>query len=107
MFHYSAIVNTDKVGGFPGNFIRNAALERVGLEKGIFEEILSRSKRVKKWISLSRAAKSLSEDVNSEVSYKIVCSAGQGVGLINEILSAHEIMDNTVREYMDVKQGLP
>ncbi|KPJ96638.1 MAG: hypothetical protein AMJ53_00170 [Gammaproteobacteria bacterium SG8_11] len=105
--HYSDIVNTDKVDGFPGNFIRNAALERVGLEKGIFEEILSRSKRVKKWISLSRAAKSLLGDVNSKVSYKIVYSAGQGVGLIEEIQSVKEIMDSTVRQYQAVKEKLP
>jgi nitronate monooxygenase len=105
--HYSDIVNTDRVDGFPGNFIRNEALDKVGLKKGVLEELLSRSKRVKKWISLSRAAKSLLVDVNSKVSYKTVYSAGQGVGLINEVQSVKEIMDNTIRQYLDVKKGLP
>lgn len=101
------IVNTDKVDGFPGNFIRNAALEELGLEKGLVEEIVTRSKKVKRWIALSRAARSLLVDEKSKVSYKSAFSAGHGVGLIDRVMPVREIMETTVREYREIKMRLP
>lgn len=101
------IVNTDKVDGFPGNFINNDTLKKVGLKKGIFEEILSHSKKIKKGIALSRAARSLLAKEDSKVSYKTVFSAGQGIGLINESLSVEKIIQNIVNEYYEIKTSLP
>ncbi len=101
------IVNTDRVDGFPGNFIRTKELEAVGLEKGLIEEILTKNKKIKRFISLSRAARSLFGDMDSKVSYKTVYSAGHGVGLIKEVLSIQEIMEKTVREYKEIKAKLP
>jgi len=101
------IVNTDRVDGFPGNFIRTKELEAVGLEKGLIEEILTKNKKIKRFISLSRAARSLFGDMDSKVSYKTVYSAGHGVGLIDEVLSIQEIMEKTVREYKEIKAKLP
>jgi nitronate monooxygenase len=101
------IVNTDRVDGFPGNFIRTKELEAVGLEKGLFEEILTKNKKIKRFISLSRAARSLFGDMDSKVSYKTVYSAGHGVSLIEEVLSIQEIMEKTVREYKEIKAKLP
>ncbi len=101
------IVNTDRVDGFPGNFIRTKELEAIGLKKGLIEEVLTKNKRIKRFISLSRAARSLFGDVNSKVSYKTVYSAGHGIGLIDEVLSIREIMEKTVGEYKDIKVKLP
>ena len=101
------IINTDRVDGFPGNFIRTKELEAVGLEKGLIEEILTKNKKIKRFISLSRAARSLFGDMDSKVSYKTVFSAGHGVGLIEEVLSIQEIMEKTVREYKEIKAKLP
>jgi len=101
------IVNTDRVDGFPGNFIRTKELEAIGLEKGLIEAVLIKSKRIKRFISLSRAARSLFGDVNSKASYKTVFSAGHGIGLIDEILSIREIMEKTVKEYREIKGTLP
>jgi len=101
------IVNTDRVDGFPGNFIRTKELEAVGLEKGLIEEILTKNKKIKRFISLSRAARSLFGDMDSKVSYKTVFSAGHGVGLIDTVLSIQEIMEKTVREYKETKAKLP
>jgi nitronate monooxygenase len=101
------IVNTDRVDGFPGNFIRTKDLEAVGLEKGLIEELLTKNKKIKRFISLSRAARSLFGDMDSKVSYKTVYSAGHGVGLIDEVLSIQEIMEKTVREYKEIKAKLP
>ena len=101
------IVNTDRVDGFPGNFIRTKELEAIGLKKGLIEEMLTKNKRIKRFISLSRAARSLFGDVNSKVSYKTVYSAGHGIGLIDEILSIREIIEKTVGEYRAIKAQLP
>ena len=101
------IVNTDKVDGFPGNFIRNKELESLGLKPGIVEAILSKSKRLKRWISLSRAARSLLAGEKSKHSYKTVYSAGHGAGLINQVMSIQEIMDKIVKEYLEIKGRLP
>ena len=101
------IVNTDRVDGFPGNFIRTKELEAVGLKKGFLEEILTKNRKIKRFISLSRAARSLFGDMDSKVSYKTVYSAGHGVGLIDAVLSIQEIMEKTVREYKEIKAKLP
>lgn len=101
------IVNTDRVDGFPGNFIRTKELEAIGLKKGLIEEILTKNKRIKRFISLSRAARSLFGDVNSKASYKTVYSAGHGIGLIDDVLSIREIIKKTVKEYREIKVKLP
>ena len=101
------IVNTDRVDGFPGNFIRTKELEAIGLERGLVEAILTKSKKIKRLISLSRAARSLFGNANSKVSYNTVFSAGHGIGLIDEILPIREIMEKTVKEYRAIKVKLP
>ena len=101
------IVNTDRVDGFPGNFIRTKELEALGLEKGLIEEILTKNKRIKRFISLSRATRALFGATDSKVSYKTVYSAGHGVGLIDKVLSIQEIMEITVKEYKKIKAQLP
>ena len=101
------IINTDKVDGFPGNFINSDALKKIGLKKGIVEEVLSRSKKIKKGIALSRAARSLLAKDDSKVSYKTIFSAGHGVGLIDKVLSVQEIIQSMVTEYQEIKTQLP
>jgi nitronate monooxygenase len=101
------IVNTEKVDGFPGNFILNKTLKSIGLETSVSEFIASKSKKVKKWISLSRAAKSLFGPEKSKVSYKTVYSAGHGVGLIDEVMPVKEIMGSMVKEYEAIRKQLP
>lgn len=104
---YDDIVNTDRVDGFPGNFIHTAALDRLGLQNSLLEEIVSRSQKIKRWISLSRAARSLLANPNGKASYKTIYSAGQGSGLIDAVLPVHKIIENTVREYLEIKHRLP
>ncbi|MDZ4662454.1 MAG: nitronate monooxygenase [Pseudomonadota bacterium] len=101
------IINTDKVDGFPGNFILNDGLKKVGLRTGLIESAISQIKPIKKWLALARAARSLLASENSKVSYKNVFSAGYGVGMIDNILSIEEVMKNTVQEYLSIKENLP
>lgn len=101
------IVNTDRVDGFPGNFIMTERLEKLGLEPGILERIVSGFPRIKRWLALSRAARSILGDPRSKESYSKVYSAGHGVGLIDDILSIETIIERTIIEYNAVRKALP
>ncbi|OGP09082.1 MAG: hypothetical protein A2048_06835 [Deltaproteobacteria bacterium GWA2_45_12] len=101
------IISTDKVDGFPGNFILTPALQKLDLDKSLIEEIASKSPKIKKWIALSRAARSLFGNPKSKASYKTVYSAGQGVGLIDKVKSVRDIICDTVAHYEKIKAQLP
>lgn len=88
------IINTDRVDGFPGNFIRTPKLEELGLKDSFLETILKTSPRFKRMWSLKRMLASLFHQ-EQKVSYKTVFAAGQGVGLIEEVLSVQEILRKT------------
>ena len=55
--HCEDIVNTDRVDGFPGNFILTQSLKRLGTEPSLVEQVLSRNKRIKRMLSLLRASR--------------------------------------------------
>lgn len=101
------IVNTAQVDGFPGNFIRTPLLEKIGLEPGLLESIAGQSKKIKRAISLFRAGKSLLAPEKTKASYKTIFSAGHGAGLIDEVLSIEEIINQSVDEYRALKNKLP
>jgi nitronate monooxygenase len=102
-----AIVNTDRVDGFPGNFILTDSLVRLGLEAPFIEALLTRSKRLKRGLSLLRAAKALLGDQGKKASYKTIFSAGHGVGLIDSVKSAEEIILETMVGYRKAIASLP
>ena len=101
------IVNTDRVDGFPGNFIMTESLRSLGLGPNLVEQILAKSKRIKRSLSLLRAARALFQAKNNKASYKTIFSAGHGVGLIHKEKSIAEIIHGTVREYHEIKGTLP
>jgi nitronate monooxygenase len=101
------IVNTDRVDGFPGNFIKTKSLEKIGLEMNFIEAVLSQSKRFRRGLALTRAARSLLAGDKSKVSYKNVFSAGHGVGLIHDVVPIAEVFRRTISEYYEIRQRLP
>lgn len=101
------IVNTDMVDGFPGNFIKTDFLKKHGLEPGLLESILRQNKKFARYLAMFRAGKSLLAPEKVKASYKTVFSAGHGVGLIDEILSIQDIIEQTVKEYQKIKVNLP
>lgn len=102
-----SIVNTDRVDGFPGNFIRTPLLEQLGIKAPLLEEILTRSQKMKRGLSLLRAGKALFASKYTKASYKTIFSAGHGVGLIDEVLPVSEIIQQTVAQYHQLKSQLP
>lgn len=102
------IVNTDKVDGFPGNFIKSPRLEKLGIEPGIIEFAAKKHPKLKRWIAMSRAASILFKPNDKmKTSYKTIFSAGHGVGLIEKIESIEDIITNTVIQYYQLKKQLP
>lgn len=100
------IINTDRVDGFDGNFIKTPLLEKL-LKANIVDNVLSQSPRVKRWISLLRAARVMFGGENQKVSYKSIYSAGHGVGAIDELLSIEAVIQKTIHEYHQLKKNLP
>ncbi|MCB0377701.1 MAG: nitronate monooxygenase [Bdellovibrionales bacterium] len=100
------IVNTDRVDGFPGNFIKTKNLEKM-LKPNLVDNVLSQNKRVKRAVSMLRAGRALFGPQGQKLSYKNTFSAGHGVGNIEEVLSIREIFFQTVVEYRQILQNLP
>lgn len=99
------IVTTDRVDGFPGNFILTDSLKRLGVEPSLWEQILTRSRWVKRKLTLLRAAQMLLGQKSH--SYETVFAAGHGVGLIHQEESIADIIQETMREYYRIKESLP
>lgn len=100
------IVNTDRVDGFPGNFIKSKSIEDL-LKPNILDNVLSYNKKVKRWVSLLRAGKVLFGSPDQKLSYKNVFSAGHGVSAIDSVLSIEDILFRTVEEYHQILSTLP
>ncbi len=92
------IINTDRVDGFPGNFIKTPELEKV-LKPNFVDNILSQNRRVKRAVSLMRAGRALLGSQDQKLSYKNTFSAGQGVALIHEIKDIQSIFWETAANY--------
>ena len=97
------IVLTKKISGTPAAVINTDYIKKVGLELNMLESFLFRNPNTKKYMKMARAyigAKAL-EKAAAGTTWKEVWSAGQGVGLIDEILPAGEIVEMLVRQYYE------
>jgi nitronate monooxygenase len=102
------IVNTDRVDGFPGNFIRTSNFKQLVPDAGLAERLFRMNKKFEKTWRLYKASRSLFEKPTTlKASYKTVFSAGHGAGLIKEIRSAESIVHTIVSEYWEAKKNLP
>ncbi len=95
------IVLTKKISGTPLSVINTAYIEKQGLELSWLETALLKNPKTKKYVRMLRhwiGSESLKKAILGPT-YKEVWSAGQGVGLIDELLSAKEIVHQIVKEY--------
>ncbi len=100
------IVSTDRVDGFPGNFIKTEELKKV-LKPNLVDNVLSQSKKVKRAVSLFRAGRALLGPTNQKLSYKNTFSAGHGVGVIDDVKDIQTIFWETVTEYRQILKDFP
>lgn len=102
------IVMTTRMSGTPAAVIRTPYIEKIGLDLPWYLKTLKENKHAKKYVvplihymgmqSLEKAA--------SGVTWKTVWTAGQSVGLVDDILSVREIIAKFRREYETAKSRL-
>jgi nitronate monooxygenase len=95
------IVLTKKISGTPAAVIRTPYIDKVGLELNPLEALLMKHPKTKKYMKLVRAylgAKALG-NAAAGTTWKEVWSAGQGVGLIEDVRPAAEVVQNLVEQY--------
>lgn len=95
------IVLTSRISGTPAAVINTDYVQKMGLDLPWYLKVLKSQKIAKKyvvplihWMGMKQL-----EAAASGPTWKTVWSAGQSVGLINEILSCQAIMDQFVAEY--------
>ncbi len=101
------IVMTEKISGTPAAVIKTPYIEKVGTELNPFEKLLYKYPQSKKYMKMVRyylGQKAL-EKAAVGVTWKEVWSAGQGVGLIEDILPAGEIVERLMSEYQEAARA--
>lgn len=101
------IVMTSRISGTPAAVINTPYIQKMGLDMSGFEKALHKNKFLRKWAKLLRYMKGTHqlEEAAQNVTWKTVWSAGQGVGLIEDILSTQDVVHNLVREYWRAKEN--
>ena len=95
------IVMTLRISGTPASVIKTPYIAKVGLELNPLESLLYRYPQTKKYMKMMRyylGSRAL-EKAATGTTWKEVWSAGQGVGLIEDILPAGKIIERLADEY--------
>ncbi len=103
------IVMTTRLSGTPAAVIRTPYIDKMGLDLPWYLKVLKDQKMTKKYIVPHihfLGSKSL-EQAATGPTWKTVWSAGQSVGLIEDILSCEEIIEKLVREYEECLNKAP
>lgn len=95
------IVLTKKISGTPAAVIKTKYIEQQGLDLNPVEEFLLKNNLTKKYTKLARTlwGARLLQKAAKTTTWKEVWSAGQGVGLIEDIKPAADIVQTLMREY--------
>lgn len=103
------IVMTTRISGTPAAVIKTPYIEKMGLDLPWYLKILKDQKMTKKYIVplIHFLGSKALEEAATGPSWKTVWSAGQSVGLIHEILSCKEIMEQLVHEYSECLSQAP
>lgn len=102
------IVMTTRLSGTPAAVIKTPYIEKIGLDLPWYLRVLKDQKLSKKYIVplIHFLGSKALEEAATGPSWKTVWSAGQSVGLIEDILSCKEIIEKLVQEYEDcIKQA--
>ena len=103
------IVMTSKVSGTPAAVINTPYVEKMGTELPWVVKKLKNQKYTKKYVTPLihlMGMKSL-EEAATKPTWKTVWSAGQSVGLVDDVLSCREIIEKFVSEYKETMSSLP
>jgi len=95
------IVMTTKLSGTPCSVIKTPYVEKIGTEQNWFEKMLSKSKRIKKWVkafTFYRGMKNL-ENAAFGATYKTVWCAGPSIEYTKKIQPIKDIVNQLIAEY--------
>jgi len=95
------IVMTTKLSGTPCSVIKTPYVEKIGTEQNWFEKMLSKSKRIKKWVkafTFYRGMKNL-ENAAFGATYKTVWCAGPSIEYTKKIQPIKDIVTQLIAEY--------
>lgn len=103
------IVMTTRLSGTPAAVIRTAYIDKIGLHLPWYLKLLKNQQLTKKYIVplIHFLGSKALEEAATGPSWKTVWSAGQSVGLIDDILSCKEIMETLVRDYEASLENAP
>lgn len=103
------IVMTTRLSGTPAAVINTPYIEKIGLELPWYFRALKDRKLTKKYIVplIHFLGSKALENAATGPSWKTVWSAGQSVGLVEDILSCREIMEKLVHEYDQCLKAAP
>lgn len=95
------IVMTTRISGTPAAVIKTPYVEKLGLELPWIVRELKANKHTKKYVVplIHYMGMKALEEAAEKPTWKTVWSAGQSVGLIDEVLSVREILEKFLREY--------
>lgn len=103
------IVMTTRVSGTPAAVINTPYIQKLGTDLPLALKILKDNKATKKYVVPLihlMGMKSLEKSAH-KASWKTVWSAGQSVGMIDDILSVNDIYEKLIKEYFESKNSLP
>jgi nitronate monooxygenase len=100
---------TTRISGTPAAVINTPYVQKMGLNLPWYLQVLKNQKLTKKYVVplIHWTGMKQLEAAAIGPTWKTVWSAGQSVGLVNEILSCQEIMDKLVTEYQTAIQKMP
>ena len=103
------IVMTTRLSGTPAAVIKTPYIEKMGLDLPWYLKFLKDKKMTKKYVVplIHFLGSKALEEAATGPSWKTVWSAGQSVGLIEEVLSCREIIEKMVREYDECLKKAP
>ena len=103
------IVMTTRISGTPAAVINTPYIQKIGLDLPWYLKVLKENRIAKKYAVpiIHLLGMRALEKAAGGASWKTVWSAGQSVGLVDEILGTREIIEKFVREYQAAKKSLP
>ncbi len=103
------IVMTTRISGTPAAVIRTPYIEKLGTDLPWLLKQLKENKYTKKYAVplIHYLGMKALEEAAEKPTWKTVWSAGQSVGLVDEILGTREIIEKLVREYERALKQMP
>lgn len=103
------IVMTTRVSGTPASVINTDYVKKIGTDLPVLLKFLKENKTTKKYIVplIHLMGMKAMENAATKASWKTVWSAGQSVGMIDDIISVQQIFDKLIQEYQESVKQLP